>query len=68
MKKIFKKLISANLGDEKAKWEVISHYDEEIKRISRGNKDMETEIILRIYNLFNNLEEKYEKFFESVNK
>lgn len=68
MDKIFKMLISANLGDEKAKWEVINYYEKEIKKISRGNKDMETEIILRLYNLFDSLEEKYENFFESINR
>ncbi len=62
---LFKK---ACLGDEKAKWEAIGYYIPRIKELSYGDKDMEHNMILSIYELFGVLWKNFEIHFEEVDK
>ena len=67
MENLFGKMFAASCGNRKAKWQVISYYKKEIEKVSKGNPDMENEIIMYLYNFLDTLNEKYINFFESVN-
>lgn len=63
----FKDYLSANKGNQEAKWKIIEKYEGYIAKVSRKNTDMKNTIILSVYELFDELEEKYEKYFKSIN-
>ena len=67
MENLFGKMFAASCGNSKAKWQVISYYKKEIEKVSEGNPDMENEIIMYLYSFLDTLNEKYIKFFESIN-
>lgn len=65
---LFKKLLSANRGDKKAKWEIINIFEKEINRASKRNSEVKNIIIVRICDLFDDMEEKFEMYFKTINK
>ena len=67
MENLFGKMFAASCGNSKAKWQVISYYKKEIEKVSEGNPDMENEIIMYLYSFLDSLNEKYIKFFKSIN-
>ena len=63
----FKDFLSANKGNKEAKCKIIERYERYISKVSRKNTDMKNTIILSVYELFDDLEEKFEKYFNSIN-
>ncbi len=59
--------VKANRGNKKYIWKVVKAFETKIKRVSGGNEEMENEIIVNVCKLLNDLDEKYEKYFKSIN-
>ena len=66
--KLYWLFIKASLGQKDAKWEVVEYYFPRIKELCNGDKDMEHNMILSIYELFDVILKNFELYFKEVNE
>lgn len=52
----------ASLGDGNARWEIIDRYKGMIRKMCRGDRDMEHDIMLSIYDCFDDMIENFSIF------
>ena len=52
-------LEAANSGSDVARWKIIKVYEEDIRKIAKGNTDLEHYIIVELFELFNVLNKRY---------
>lgn len=64
---LFKTYISATNKDKEAKWKIVEYYMDYINFVSDGNDDIKHEIILTIYELLDDLNYGFDKFFKEIN-
>jgi len=60
--------VAANRGEKFARWKIIKSYEKYINKVTRGNMDMKNSIILGLYDIFDGLNEKYERNYVRKNK
>lgn len=66
--KLYWLFIKASLGQGNAKWEVIDYYTSRIKELCNGDRDMEHNMMLSIYELFDVMLQNFELYFNEVNE
>ena len=66
--KLYWLFIKASLGQKDAKWEVVEYYLLKIKELCNGDIDMEHNMILSIYELFDVMLKNFELYFKEVNE
>ena len=59
---LFWKFIKASLGDGNARWEVIDTYYPKIKKMCNGNRDMEHDIMISIYEIFDTMIDEFSDY------
>ena len=66
--KLYWLFIKACLGNSNAKWEVIDYYTPRIKELCNGDRDMEHNMMLSIYELFDVMLNNFDLYFKEVNE
>lgn len=65
--RLFKLYLSATQGDKDARWKLVEYYKDYIEYVSEGNEELKHIIILTLYELFDNLNYGFDKFFKEIN-
>ena len=65
--KLFRKYLSACSGDNEARWCAIRKFEPYIDKVCGDNSDMKHTIILSLFDLFDEMNEEFEKFFNEIN-
>lgn len=60
--------VAANSGERAARWKIIKGYEKYINKVTRGNMDMKNSIILSLYDTFDGLNERFEKYYIRKNR
>jgi len=58
-------LEAANNGCDSARWKIIETYEEDIRKVSKGNRDLEHYIIVELFDLFDTLNNRYISYLNS---
>ena len=58
-------LEAANNGCDSARWKIIETYEGEIRKVSKGNGDLEHYILVELFDLFDTLNNRYISYLNS---
>lgn len=62
--KLYWLFVRASLGDGNSKWEVIDYYSKKIKELCYGDRDMEHNMMLSIYDLLGVIMKNFETYLK----
>ena len=65
--KLFRRYLSACIGENEARWIAIRKFEHYIDKVCDGNIDMKHTIILSLFDLFDKMNDEFEKYFNEVN-
>ena len=65
---LFKKYLSANGGDSKAMWFIIKRFEKYIDYVCDKNTDLKHSIIMSLFDLSEDLDNRFATFFNEINR
>ncbi len=65
---LFKKYLAANGGDKEAMWFIIRRFEKYIDYECEGNMDLKNTIIVNLFNFSEELDKKFEEFYEEISR